>query len=227
MERKLEILLGIYITSLIAAELLGSKFITVLGANISVGIIALPFTFLINDIITEIAGKERARRVVRTGLYMLLLLFAFVLIARVLPPAGFYKNAAAYNSVFNNSLRIIIASLTAFFISEQLDIYVFSRIRQWLKRFLWLRSNASNILSMFVDTTVFIFIAFYMAADNYDFAKMWAIILPYWGIKILFSAVESPLTYLGVWWLRRSENKTKKTDSQMATKEYGESESVS
>jgi hypothetical protein len=188
---------------------LGSKFITVLGANISVAIIALPFTFIINDIITEIAGKQCARRVVRIGLYMLVLLFAFVLIARALPPAGFYKNAAAYNSVFNNSLRIIIASLIAYFISEQLDVYVFAKVRQFLKPFLWLRANISNIFSMFVDTTVFIFIAFYLAAPNYDFAKMWAIILPYWGIKVLFSAVESPLTYVGVWWLRRSAEERK------------------
>ncbi len=205
MEKKLDLLLGIYLTAMIAAELLGSKFITVLSANISVGIIALPFTFIINDVITEIAGKERARRVVRIGLYMLVLLFAFVLIARALPPAGFYKNATAYNSVFSNSLRIIIASLAAYFISEQLDVYVFAKIREWLKRFLWMRANVSNIISTFVDTTIFIFIAFYLAAPNYDFAKMWVMILPYWGIKILFTVVESPLTYAGVWWLRRGE----------------------
>jgi hypothetical protein len=209
MEKKLDILLGIYITSLVASELLGSKLITLLGANISVGIIAFPITFFINDIVTEIAGKKRARHFVRTGLYMLILLFFFVWIARLLPAASFYKNSDAYNSVFSNSMRIIVASLSAFVISELLDIAIFSKIRDTLKKYFWLRSNVSNIISQFIDTTVFTFIAFYLAQPHYDVAKMFALILPYWGLKILFSFVQTPLAYLGVWWLKQSRNDSK------------------
>lgn len=202
MEKKLDVLLAIYITSLVAAELIGSKITTILGANISVGIIAFPLTFLINDIVTEIAGKERARHFVRTGLIMLIMLFGFVLIARELPAASFYTHNEAYETVFGNSLRIIIASLSAFIISELLDIAIFSKIKERLKKYLWLRVNASNIISQFIDTLIFTFVAFYMVTDAYNVEKMFALILPYWGLKILFSFVQTPLAYVGVWWLR-------------------------
>lgn len=206
MEKKLDILLAIYITSLVAAELIGSKITTILGANISVGIIAFPLTFLINDIVTEIAGKERARHFVRTGLLMLVILFAMVYIARLLPAASFYSHNEAYETVFGNSLRIIIASLSAFIVSELLDIAIFSKIKERLKKFLWLRVNASNIISQLIDTTIFTFIAFYMVTDAYNIEKMFALIIPYWALKILFSFVQTPLAYLGVWWLRGKSN---------------------
>lgn len=205
MQKKLDVLLAIYITSLVAAELIGSKITTILGANISVGIVAFPLTFLINDIVTEVAGKERARHFVRTGLLMLVILFGMVLIARALPPASFYSHNEAYETVFSNSLRIIIASLSAFVVSELLDIAIFSKIKERMKRFLWFRVNISNIISQFIDTTVFTFIAFYMVTSAYDINKMIALILPYWGLKILFSFVQTPLAYIGVYWLKRGE----------------------
>lgn len=206
MEKKLDVLLALYITSLVAAELIGSKITTILGANISVGIVAFPITFLINDIVTEVAGKERARHFVKTGLVMLVVLFAMVYIARLLPPASFYSNNPAYETVFANSLRIIVASLSAFIISELLDISIFSKIKQRMKRFLWFRVNVSNIVSQFIDTTIFTFIAFYLVTPAYNVDKMIALILPYWALKILFSFVQTPLAYVGVWWLRRPTN---------------------
>ena len=136
---------------------------------------------------------------------MLVLLFFFIWLARILPPASFYKGNEAFNLVFKNSMRIIVASLSAFFISELLDIAIFSKIKEKLRRFLWLRSNVSNIISQLIDTTVFIFIAFYLAQPGYDIGKMFSLIFPYWGLKILFSVVETPLTYIGVYWLKRSQ----------------------
>ena len=128
-----------------------------------------------------------------------------VLIARALPPAGFYSHNEAYETVFSNSLRIIVASLSAFVVSELLDITIFNKIKERMKRFLWFRVNISNIVSQFIDTTVFTFIAFYMVTSAYDFNKMVALILPYWGLKILFSFVQTPLAYVGVYWLNRGE----------------------
>jgi len=209
MQKKLDVFLALYITSLVAAELIGSKITTILGANISVGIVAFPITFLINDIVTEVAGKERARHFVKTGLVMLVVLFAMVYIARLLPPASFYENNPAYETVFANSLRIIIASLSAFVVSELLDISIFSKIKERMKRLLWFRVNVSNIVSQFIDTTVFTFIAFYLVTPAYDIEKMISLILPYWALKILFSFVQTPLAYAGVWWLKKSSAEEK------------------
>src|SRR3989344_4326847 len=169
-EKKLDYLLAIYIAAIVSAELLGSKLTTIFGISTSVGIYALPLTFVINDIVSEVVGKDRARNFVRTGLVVLVILFFFVFLARILPPASFYQNNEAYRLVFGNSMRVIAGSLTAFAISE--------------------------------FTAVFIFIAFYMASPTSTFARMWALIIPYWLLKIFFSVAETPLTYLGVRRLR-------------------------
>lgn len=208
-EKKLDYLLAIYIAAIISAELLGSKLVNIFGVSTSVGIYALPLTFVINDIVSEVMGKQRARNFVRTGLFVLILLLFFVAIARELPPAGFYKNNEAYRTVFGNSIRVILGSLTAFAISEFTDVFIFNVIRKkWGQRFLWLRTNASNIVSQFIDTTVFIFVAFYLVSPASTFEKMWMLIIPYWLLKIFFSVVQTPLAYLGVKWLKSDQKLT-------------------
>ena len=92
LEKKLDYLLAIYIAAIVSAELLGSKLVTIFGVSTSVGIYALPLTFVINDIVSEVMGKDRARNFVRTGLAVLVILLVFVAAARALPPAGFYQN---------------------------------------------------------------------------------------------------------------------------------------
>lgn len=207
LEKKLDYLLAIYITAIIAAELLGSKFITLFGVATSVGIFSLPFTFVINDVVTEVVGKERARNFVRSGLYVLVFLFLFVVIARELPPAEFYKNDEIYRNVFGNSLRIIVASLTAFAVSEFTDVYIFNAMRKkWGQKLLWLRTNLSNFLGQLIDTTMFMFIAFYLVTPAYDLHKMLVIIIPYWLLKIFFSVIETPFCYLGVKWLKKENS---------------------
>ncbi len=205
LDQRLDYLLAIYIAAVVAAELLGSKLITIFGVATSVGILALPITFVINDVVSEVVGKERARNFVRSGLYVLIFLFVMVYVARILPSASFYHNNEAYQSVFGNSLRIILASLTAFALSEFLDVLVFNKMRQmWANKLFWLRTNLSNFISQLVDTTVFIFVAFYLVTPAYDLSKMVALILPYWLLKIFFSIIETPLAYLGVRWLKTS-----------------------
>lgn len=206
LEKKLDYLLAIYIAAIVSAELLGSKLVSIFGVSTSVGIYALPLTFVINDIVSEVMGKDRARNFVRAGLVVLVILLGFVATARVLPPAGFYKNNEQYRLVFGNSLRVIIGSLTAFAISEFTDVFVFNKMRQmWGQRFLWLRANLSNFVGQFIDTTVFIFIAFYMTSPTSNFARMWALIIPYYLLKIFFSVVETPFAYAGVKWLKSSK----------------------
>lgn len=206
LEKRLDYLLAIYIAAIICAELLGSKFITIFGVATSVGILSLPFTFVINDVVSEVVGKERARNFVRSGLYVLIFLFAFVYIARELPPAGFFSNNEAYRGVFGNSLRVIVGSLTAFAVSEFSDVFVFNAMRRrWGQSRLWLRNNVSNFVGQLIDTTIFIFIAFYLTTPAYNIPKMIAIIIPYWLLKMFFSVVETPFTYWGVRWLKASD----------------------
>lgn len=198
---KLDLLLAIYITSIVAAELMGAKTFSFYFLNASVAIFTLPLTFMINDVVIEVEGKKRALSFMRSAFMVLIFLALFNLLVISLPASQrFMTFEPAYQTIFAKSLRMTLASLVAFFLAERLDIYVFSRIRARLnKSSLWLRSNVSNIISVFFDTAIFIFLAF---NDGNNLAFVWSLILPYWALKCFFSIIETPLSYLGVNWLK-------------------------
>jgi len=174
--------------------------------NASVAIFVLPLIFTINDIITEVYGKERTRSVIRSGLIIIGFILIFSLFATSLPPSVRFENSeSAYDIVFGLSARIAAASLTAFAIAEFLDVFIFVKIRQAFgKKALWLRNNASNFISQFVDTTIFMFLAFYAFDKPFDnnIIFLVSLILPYWLLKCFMSVIETPLVYVGVQWLK-------------------------
>lgn len=209
--KKLDLLISLYVFCIAAAELMGAKTIPLvkLGTyqlNASVAIFVVPIIFSINDIVSEVFGKERARSIVRSGLVVVALILLFSLLATNLPPSvRFAGREAAYDQVFGLSARIAAASLTAFTIAEFMDVFLFSKIRERFgKKRLWLRNNASNIISQFIDTAVFITLAFY-EVGNIGF--LWSLILPYWLLKCFMSVIETPFVYLGVAWLKKDKEK--------------------
>lgn len=194
------------------SELLGGKTFPLLAIgtfslSASVAIFVIPLVYGINDIITEVFGKPKAQSMVRSGLFMVLFLLLFSILAVWLPATGrFMPMEKAYEQVFGISIRIAAASLIAFAIGEFSDVFIFFRIRQKLgKSKLWLRTNASNFLSQFLDTAIFITLAFYAldkpVMSNVSF--LIGIILPYWLLKCFMSVIETPLVYVGVKWLKR------------------------
>lgn len=212
--QKLDLLLSLYIACIAISELMGAKTfpITTIGTfhlSASVAIFVVPLVYAINDIITEVFGKPRAQSIVRSGLFMVFLFMIFSLFATHLPATPrFAHTESAYEAIFSVSARIAAASLTAFAIGEFLDVILFARLR---KRFgvqrLWLRTNLSNFVSQFFDTTLFMFLAFYAFnrpfGDNFSF--LFGLILPYWLLKCFLSIIETPLVYLGVRLLKKEE----------------------
>lgn len=212
--KKFDFLVSLYIFCICIAELMGGKTFPLFSSgnfhlNASVAIFTLPIVFSINDIITEVYGKERTRSVIRAGLLTVAMIFLFALLATSLPPSvRSEKTEPAYDAVFQTSARFALASLTAFSLAELLDVYIFSKIREKLgKSKLWLRNNASNFLSQLVDTVVFMFLAFYALDKSFDanFGFLLSLIIPYWLLKCSMSVIETPFVYLGVRWLKRDK----------------------
>lgn len=208
---KFDLLVSIYIFCIAAAELMGAKtfpLAKIFGyqLNASVAIFLIPLIFTINDIITEVFGRDRTRSVIRSGLIVIGMILLVSLLFTSLPPSTrFQVSEDAYDKVFGLSARIAAASLTAFALAEFLDVAIFARIRQALgKSRLWLRNNASNFVSQFVDTAVFMTLAFYAFDRSFDsnFAFLVSLIIPYWLLKCFMSVIETPFVYLGVKWLR-------------------------
>lgn len=223
--QKMDLLVSIYIFCIVATELMGGKTfptglvidasflfpeIGLLPLNASVAIFLFPLIFTINDVITEVFGKERARSVIRSGLITVALIFLVSVIFTALPPSQrFSKTEPSYDAVFGLSARIAAASLTAFALAEFLDVLVFVRLRKALgQKSLWLRNNLSNFASQFVDTSVFMFLAFYAFDKPFmnNFTFLVSLIIPYYLLKCFMSIIETPLVYLGVSWLKNDKS---------------------
>ena len=212
--QKLDLLIAFYIACIAVAELMGAKTFPLVSfgsvnLSASVAIFVIPLVFSINDIIVEVYGKQRAQSIVRSSLLIILFFLLFSLFATKLPPtARFAAFEESYDLIFSASARIAAASLTAFALAEFMDIFVFAKLREKFgKRALWFRTNASNFISQFLDTTVFITLAFYALGEPLSKNAIFLVglILPYWLLKCFMSVIETPLVYLGVGWLKKEK----------------------
>ncbi len=207
---KTNILLGLFVGSLIAANLIGLKIASFGIFEASVGILLFPILFLITDIIEEVHGKEKTKEFVIIAFIVLVIVLIVTVIAVALPHAarscfGIETLQYDYNTIFGTTIRIFIASIIAFFIAQSHDIWSFNFWKKKTKgEFLWLRNNFSTIVSTFIDTNLFIFIAFYGLGDKFTGWAIFEIIIPYWIIKVLFALFDTPFCYLGVRWLKGS-----------------------
>ena len=212
---KTDLLLGVFIAALIFANLLGTKITTLFGVRVSVGIFFVPLMFLITDVISEVYGKKKAKQFVIIAVVVLAILFAMTYLSIWLPANTTWGNQEAYASVFGASLRMIIASMVAFALSQFHDVWSFHLLKKWTNnRFLWLRNNVSTMVSQFIDTTVFMFIAFYAINPKFTVGFIFSLILPYWLFKVGFALVDTPLVYGLVAWLKGKPHRSDRLNQQ-------------
>lgn len=188
----LTLLTGIFCLGLLTSNLFGGKLINILGFTVAGAIITYPLTFLTTDIIGEIWGKKEANDCVKVGVIIqlgfLLVGYLSLKIPSLPVTAALQKSLTA---VLNQGARMTLASLGAFTVSQTMDVISF----HWLKektngKHKWLRNNASTMSSQFIDTVIFITIAFYGVVDN-----VVIMIFAQYFIKLLLAAADTPFFY--------------------------------
>lgn len=206
-ERKVTLLQIIFVTSIILANIVGIKIINVFSLDVSMGIWLVPITFLITDVLAEVKGRKFVGNLIWSTAIALVFSFLFIQLSIIINPAErFVDNNPAFIIIFKNSARMFIASVIAFIISQFHDLWAFDFWKNKTKgKYLWLRNNLSTIVSQFIDTTIFIFIAFYQVSPAFDFAFMWKLILPYYTLKVVLAVIDTPFVYLGVRWLKEKK----------------------
>lgn len=203
---RLSILLGLFSAFLVGMNLLGGKITSLSGISVSVGIFLVPLTFLITDIVEEVYGKKVSRQFIIVGVISIIAILAFTSFFVWLEPSTRYQQNDEYVAVFGSSLRIMIASVVAFAMGQLHDVWAFSFWKKKTKgKYLWLRNNLSTFLSQAVDTFLFMMIAFYMVSPRFDFAFVMSLAIPYYIFKIVFAALDTPLVYAGVKWLKKGD----------------------
>lgn len=208
---RVDVIVALYIFLTIVSEVMGAKTFPIVSIgsfhlSSSVAIFVLPFVYSLSDIMLEVYGRQRARGLVYLGIGTVILLTLYQLLATSLPPtARFAPNEPAYDQIFHFSIRMSLASIAAFAASELLDVAIFSKLRERMKhKALWLRNNASNFVAFFVDSAIFLTLAFYAPEKSLgsNLAFIAGLLLPYWLLKCFMSIIETPFVYAGVKWLK-------------------------
>lgn len=153
------------------------------------------------DVVGEVYGKRIAKLFVLAGFVSTALFVAYSFLSLALPWSRDGEWAKqGYNQIFGISVRVFIASLTAFLIAEYQDVLSFFFFREKLGvKFFWLRSLLSNLWSQFLDSTIFMVIAF---AGVYSTHTLVSIIISWWLYKVAMGVAYTPLSYVGIYLLR-------------------------
>jgi queuosine precursor transporter len=177
--------------------------------NMSIGVLIWPFVFLTSDLLNEYFGREGVRRISFITAGFIVYASLVVYLGTKLPPARFWLEAnstdgaghvfninLAYSKIFRQGIGIIIGSVTAFLISQMVDVYVFHYLRHLTShRYLWLRATGSTIVSQLIDSFVILFIAFDLLG-NWTLSQVLAVGVVQYLYKISLAILLTPLIYL-------------------------------
>lgn len=202
LDRKVVWALMLYLTALVASNTLGIKLMPFLfGTHLSTAIFAFPIVFLMTDVIGEVYGKATARMFVLTGFASLIVFLVFNVLSNSMPVSPDFSQSAAYDQIFGLSLRFTLASLVAYIVGEYQDVFSFFFLKaRFGGRYFWLRSNLSNLWGQLVDSAVWSLIAF---LGVYPLRTIIMITIPWWLFKFAMGVAYTPLSYAGIWLLRR------------------------
>ena len=167
------------------------------------GILFFPLGYVIGDVLTEVYGYARAGRVIWAGFAGLIFMAFMSWVVVSLPPAEGWEGQAAYESVFGQVPRIVLASIVAFWAGEFVNSYVMARMKIWTQgKHLWSRTIGSTLVGQGVDSLIFYPLAFWGVWEN---EAVITVMVTNWGLKVLWEVVLTPVTYAVVGWLKRKE----------------------
>lgn len=198
-----------FITVLLCSNLIGpGKTVLLFGLSFGSGNLFFPIGYIFGDILTEVYGYARARKVIWAGFGAMLFatLMSQVVLRMPVDPAEPYNEIInpALQTVFGNTWRIVVGSIIAFWVGDFANSYVLAKMKIITRgRYLWMRTIGSTIVGQFVDSIIFYPIAF---AGVWDGDTLLKVVMFNFLFKLGVEVVFTPVTYLIVGWLKRVEN---------------------
>jgi len=210
-----------FVTVLICSNLIGPAKIAqlelpLLGTFIiGAGALFFPISYVFGDILTEVYGYARARRVIWAGFAGLGFASFMAAVVVALPPAPFWQHQPEYEVAFGSTWRIVAASMVAYFCGEFVNSFVLARMKILTAgKWLWTRTIGSTIVGEAVDSALFYPLAFYGSGIIPD-DKLPLVMLAQFVAKVSVEVAFTPVTYKVVAWLKRAEHEDyydRKTD---------------
>lgn len=197
------VIVAVFVTCLITANITAVKLIGAWGLVFDAGNLIFPISYIFGDVLTEVYGFRIARRVIWLGFLCNLLAVAAISAANFLPPAPFFDAEGSFERILGYAPRILLASFLAYLVGELVNSFVLAKMKVATNgRYLWARTIGSTIVGQGLDSAIFTVVAF---AGVIPAGEMLKAVLTVWVLKSLYEAAATPLTYLVVNRLKRTE----------------------
>lgn len=200
----LDALTTAFVVILLVSNLVAQKVCMIGPFAVSGAILLFPITYIFGDVFTEVYGFGASRRAIWLGFFGTTLLYLIAAAVIALPGAPEWKNQEAFRIVFGFIPRILAASLIAFWAGEFANSYTMAKLKLWTNgEKLWTRTIGSTVVGQGVDTVLVITLTY---AGTYSAGRLVNIMVTGYLLKVGYEVLATPVTYLVVGWLKRSEH---------------------
>lgn len=197
------VVVALFVTNLLISNVIAAKAIMIFGYPLQAADLIFPISYILGDVLTEVYGFRRARRVIWIGFACNVFAVSAIALGQALPAHPDWTDQRSYEAILGNQPRILAASFAAYLVGEFLNSAILAKMKVWMEgRHLWARTIGSTIVGQGADTAIFLTIAFYGVWPN---DLLLSVMLSQWLFKISYEALATPLTYLVVNRLKRAE----------------------
>ena len=201
--RYYSIISTLFVATLMISNVVATKLFSLGPLIFTGGILIFPITYIFGDILTEVYGYSRSRRIIWTGFFSLILMAFIFWIVGLLPPAPTWQNQDAYLLILGFVPRIVLASIIGYWAGEFANSFVLAKMKLLTKgKHLWARTISSTIAGEGVDTALFVLIGFYGVVSG---PILLMAILSGYIFKVAYEAAATPITYKIVGFLKKAE----------------------
>ncbi|MEM9907862.1 MAG: queuosine precursor transporter [Cyanobacteria bacterium P01_D01_bin.44] len=197
-------IMALFVTVLLISNVASTKIVDFGFLTFDGGTLLFPLSYIFGDILTEVYGYGRARKVIWVGFAAAMLMAVTFMVVGALPAASDWPNQDAYDTILGLTPRIVFASLIAYFAGNFSNSYILAKLKVFTRgRRLWMRTISSTLVGQVLDTAIFILVAFWglfptglmvtLVVSNYIFKC---------GVEIVFT----PITYWVTGWLKQQEH---------------------
>ena len=202
--RYYDLVMAAFVTVLLCSNLIGtSKVCQIWGITFGAGIFFFPISYIFGDILTEVYGYARARKVVWAGFGAMFFASFMAWVVVKMPPSPEYTGQNALESIFGNTPRIVFASLIAYALGEFCNSYTLAKMKIWTEgRHLWVRTIGSTFVGELADSLVFYPLAF---LGVWPTDVVFKVMVANYFLKVAWEVIMTPVTYRVVNFLKRAE----------------------
>jgi hypothetical protein len=199
-----DLIMALFVAVLLISNIASTKILELGPFTFDGGTLLFPISYIFGDILTEVYGYRRSRRVIWAGFGSAALMAGVLALVGALPPAEGWENQEAYEAILGTTPRIVLGSLIAYFAGEFSNSYTLAKMKVLTQgRWLWTRTIGSTLVGEGVDTILFVTIAF---AGTMPWSLFWSIVVSNYIFKVALEALMTPATYRITNFLKRSEN---------------------